>query len=573
MTVTLIELRGIGLSYGPAIVLESIDLALPHGARIGLIGENGAGKTTLARILLGELAPDTGTRIARPGLEFGYLPQAPEFSQVAPPALTTIRTYLANAVGELERLRSELSRLEHALADSAQPGDKKSALLEEYGVAQSLYEARGGYDSDHRLDDVRRGLGLAHIEPERQPHTLSGGEQTRLVMAGLLLRAPELLVLDEPTNHLDTAALDWLSDYLSRYPGAVILISHNRRFLNRTVTDIAELSALNRRLSLFPGNYDAYKAARARADAAAAAAFEAQQAEKRELFQLMRHKQHSAGTGRPPSDGDKFAKGFFRGRNEVRQGKEIRKARRRLEELERNALDRPTRRWQINPAFAQPDVVSHDMVVFEDVRKAFDGRPVLVGIDGVVPGGERVVLQGPNGSGKTTLIRILLGLETPDHGRVRVAPNARVGFLDQMLATLDLDQTVFEAFSQGLAGTEPELRARLHRYGLFADDEAHQRVGTLSLGQRRKLQIARLVATEPTLLILDEPTNHLDLPSVEQFETALCEFRGTVLAITHDETFAEHVATRRWRLVDGRLVVDGGSQSAEGGPQIDWLEA
>ncbi len=570
---TLIELRGIGLSYGPTIVLESIDLALQHGARIGLIGENGAGKTTLARILLGELAPDTGMRIARPGLELGYLPQAPEFSQMTPPALTTVRTYLANAVGELERLRLELSRLEHALADPAQPGDRKSTLLEEYGVAQSLYEARGGYDSDHRLDDVRRGLGLAHIELERQPHTLSGGEQTRLVMAGLLLRAPELLVLDEPTNHLDTAALDWLSDYLSRYPGAVILISHNRRFLNRTVTDIAELSALNRRLSLFPGNYDAYKAARARADAAAAAAFVAQQAEKRELFQLMRHKQHSAGTGRPPSDGDKFAKGFFRGRNEVRQGKEIRKARRRLEELERNALDRPTRRWQINPAFAQPDVVSHDMVVFEDVRKAFDGRPVLVGIDGVVPGGERVVLQGPNGSGKTTLIRVLLGLETPDHGRVRVASNARVGFLDQMLATLDLDQTVFEAFSQGLTGTEPELRARLHRYGLFADDEAHQRVGTLSLGQRRKLQIARLVATEPTLLILDEPTNHLDLPSVEQFETALCEFRGTVLAITHDETFAEHVATRRWRLVDGRLIADGGPQAAEGGPHIDWLEA
>ncbi len=571
MTNSLIELRGIGLAYGPMVVLDDIHLTVNRGARIGLIGENGAGKTTLARIMLGEIEPDSGARLTEPGLAFGYLAQAPEFASDASTP-TSVRAYLADAAGELDRLRSELHELEHALADPSLDTDQRAATLERYGIAQSLFVARGGYESDHRLDDVRRGLGLGHIDPEREPHTLSGGEQTRLVMAGLLLRAPDLLILDEPTNHLDTAALDWLSDYLSRYAGGVILISHNRRFLNRTVTDIAEINALTRHLARYAGNYDDYKAARARADAEAQAAFEAQQAEKRELYQLMRHKQHSAGSGRPASDNDKFAKHFFRGRNEVRQGKEIRKAKHRLEEIERNALERPTRRWQINPSFVQPDVVSHDMVVFEDIHKSFDGRAVLSGVEGIVPGGERVVLQGPNGSGKTTLIRILLGLETADRGRVRLASNVRIGFLDQMLATLDLNQTVFEAFSQGLIGTEPELRASLHRYGLFADDEAHQRVGTLSLGQRRKLQIARLVATEPTLLILDEPTNHLDLPSVEQFEAALNDFQGTVFAITHDETFAEHVATRRWRLVDGQLVVDRGAQPAEPGPPFEWSE-
>ncbi len=571
MTNTLLELRGISLAYGPMVVLDDVSLTVNRGARIGLIGENGAGKTTLARIMLTEIEPDTGARLTEAGLTFGYLAQAPEFASdsLTP---TSVRAYLADAAGELERLRTELHELEHALADPGQDHEQRAATLERYGVAQSLFIARGGYDGDHRLDDVRRGLGLGHVDPEREPHTLSGGEQTRLVMAGLLLRAPDLLILDEPTNHLDTTALDWLSDYLSRYAGGVILISHNRRFLNRTVTDIAEINALTRRLTRYPGNYDDYRTARARADAEAQAAFEAQQAEKREIFQLMRHKQNSSGTGRPPSDGDKFAKHFFRGRNEVRQGKEIRKAKRRLEEIERHALGRPTRRWQINPSFVQPDVVSHDMVVFEDVHKSFGGREVLAGVDGIVPGGERVVLQGPNGSGKTTLIRILLGLETADQGRVRLASNVRVGFLDQLLATLDLEQTVFEAFSQGLVGTEPELRASLHRYGLFADDEAHQRVGTLSLGQRRKLQIARLVATEPTLLVLDEPTNHLDLASVEQFEAALNDFKGTVFAITHDETFAENVATRRWRLVDGRVVEDDRPPTAGRGPQIEWLE-
>ncbi len=553
MTQSLIELSGIHLAYGPLVVLDDIDLMVNRGARIGLIGENGAGKTTLARILLGQLDPDSGQRRAAPDLTWGHLPQAPEFVSPEPGATLTVQSYLAEAVGGLERLRADLTALEAELAAPALSADARAEALARYGVVQTLFAARGGYDGEHRLDEVRAGLGLAQVAPDRAPHTLSGGEQTRLVLAGLLLRSPDLLVLDEPTNHLDEAALTWLAEYLQRYPGAVVLISHNRRFLNRTVNAIAELSALTRELTLYAGDYDAYRAARARADADQQAAFEAQQSEMRGLYQQIKHNQHSAGTGRPPKDGDKFAKHFFRGRNEVRQGKEIRKAKRRLQLLTDNAIERPTRRWQINPAFVQPDVVSHDLIIFEDVCKRFGSRDVLTGVSGEVRGGERVVLLGPNGCGKTTLIRILLGLETADRGRVRLASSARIGFLDQLLATLDLEQTVLEGFSRGLTGTEPELRARLHRYGLFADDEAHQRVGTLSLGQRRKLQIARLVAAEPTLLVLDEPTNHLDLASVEQFEAALVDFRGTVLAITHDATFAEHVATRLWRLSDGRL--------------------
>ncbi|MBL8096887.1 MAG: ABC-F family ATP-binding cassette domain-containing protein, partial [Anaerolineales bacterium] len=553
MTQSLIELHGISLAYGPLVVLDAVNWVITRGARIGLIGENGAGKTTLARILLGQLEPDSGLRRPTPGLTLGHLPQAPEFSGPGPGQALTVRSYLANAAGDLDRLRGELAELEDDLAQPSRTAEQRADLLARYGATQALFAARGGYDGEHRLDEVRIGLGLAQVAPDRAPHTLSGGEQTRLVLAGLLLRAPDLLVLDEPTNHLDQAALDWLAAHLSRYSGAVVLISHNRRFLNRTVNAIAELSAVSRGLTQYLGNYDAYRVARARADADRQAAFEQQQAEMKELHQLIKHKQHSAGSGRGSKDVDKFAKGFFRGRNEVRQGHEIRKAKRRLQDLTDHALERPTRRWQINPTLVQPDVISQDVIQFEGVHKAYGPRTVLAGVSGLVHGGERVVLLGPNGSGKTTLIRVLLGMEAADAGRVRLAAGVRVGFLDQLLATLELTQTVLEAFSQGLIGTEPELRARLHRYGLFADDEAHQPVGTLSLGQRRKLQIARLVATEPTLLVLDEPTNHLDLASVEQFETALCGFQGTVLAITHDATFAEHVATRLWRLKDGQL--------------------
>lgn len=235
------------------------------------------------------------------------------------------------------------------------------------------------------------------------------------------------------------------------------------------------------------------------------------------------------------------------------KSREIKNAKQRLERIQENLLERPDRRWKINADFTPDEAGSREMLRLVGVSKAYGERCLFRGVSASIRAGQRVVLQGPNGVGKTTLLRIILGLEQPDSGTVFLSPSAKIGYLDQEQETLDPNQTVFQIFSQGLTGQESDLRASLHKYGLFKNEEVLQPISTLSIGQRRKLQIARLIATRANMLLLDEPTNHLDLASVEQFEAALREFSGTVFAISHDRYFAEHVATELWSFHDGEL--------------------
>jgi macrolide transport system ATP-binding/permease protein len=541
-TLTVLDVSGLSKSFGAKVILDNVSLTVNRADRIGLVGENGAGKTTLAKIILGELEPDSGrVRLNISHSAPGYLPQEASLDEAI-----TVQATLERAMGHLDALRIALTELETRLGDPD--------TLERYGTLQEEYARLGGYDSEYRMEQVLHGLDLAHVEHTRMVRTLSGGEKTRLALAGLLLSAPELLILDEPTNHLDDAAVVWLEGYLREYSGAVLMISHDRHFLNSAVTSIAELSPVTHTLMLYPGNYDAYVAERERIRAKQESAYEEQQEEMRELQRLIKAKTHNEGKGRPRSDNDKFAKGFFRGRNEGRASREIKNAKQRLEELEENAVARPVSRWHIDPDFAPEDLTSRDVIRFVNVSKAYGQRVLFHSLTATIHGGERVVLRGANGIGKTTLIRLLLGLEAPDSGTIHVASAAKIGYLDQELESLDPNRTVLDEFSRTMTGSESELRASLHRYGLFSGDQVFQPIGSLSVGQRRKVQIAKLIASHANVLVLDEPTNHLDLDSIEQFESALREFPGTVFAISHDRTFTAKVATRVWSFENGTLI-------------------
>jgi macrolide transport system ATP-binding/permease protein len=545
-----LEIRNLSKSFGAKVILDDLSLGINQGDRIGLVGENGTGKTTLAQIVIGVLSPDGGQVRTAANVEIGYLPQEAQFTDA-----TTIRTFMAQSTGRRSVLAAQLSTLETQMSASDLSPEALTALLDQYGTAQAEFARLGGYETDYHIDQVLTGLDLAALDRDRPLHTLSGGEKTRVMMAALLLSAPPLLVLDEPTNHLDFAALEWLETYLEGYPGALFVISHDRRFLNRVVTQIAELSPESHKLTIYAGNYDFYLAEREQLRAQQQTQYEEQQAEIKRLNQLIKAKTYSPRAIRPPKDNDKFLANFRQAMTEQSATRDIKAARRRIEQIEAEAVDRPARRWQINPDFAPEAFGSQDVIRLTEVGKSFGERMLFTGVTATIKNGERIVIVAPNGAGKTTLLSLILGVGSPDSGTIRVATGAKIGYLDQEQESLDPTSTVLEAFSRDLPGTEAERRASLHKYGLFKEAQVFQPIESLSVGQKRKLQIARLIATGANLLLLDEPTNHLDLESVEQFEAALCAFHGTVLAISHDRRFIERVATRVWRIVDGRVVM------------------
>jgi ATP-binding cassette subfamily F protein 3 len=548
LTQQVLTISHIHKAYATKVILEDVSLLVNRTDRIALVGENGVGKTTLANIILGLLPADSGAVTLTPSAKIGYLPQEAQIDEAI-----SVQAYLERAAGELDTLRTELAHLETLMGD---PSADLNQVMERYGEVQEHFAARGGYDFDERLDQVLIGLDLAGVDRSRPMHTLSGGEKTRAMLASLLLGAPDVLMLDEPTNHLDFKAVAWLEGYLRSYPGALLLISHDRRFLNQIATQIAELAPHDHALTVYHGNYDAFIEARHKLREKQQAAWEEQQAERKQLQRQIKTATHNIPTPPPPTDNDKMLY-FAKGQNaQDTRRRLIARAKKNLERLEANLLERPTRRWQINPEFDPDELVSRDVVKFEQVAKRFGERWLFCDFSAIVTSGERVVLQGANGAGKTTLLRLIMGIYAPDHGQVRVAGGARLGYLDQEQETLPAQHTVLEEFSRGLNLPETDLRNALHKFGLFKEEQVFQPIHTLSIGQRRKLQIARLIAQHANVLILDEPTNHLDLESVDQFEQALAEFPGTIIATSHDRLFIERIATQVWKFEGGTIQIE-----------------
>jgi ATP-binding cassette subfamily F protein 3 len=542
----MLTVHQISKSYGIQPVLQKISFSLNAGDRVGLIGSNGCGKTTLMRILAGLESPDLGKlTYNQSGLRVGYLPQGFALD----PAISfgeLLAQFDDSATGDLE----ELSRLAAELA--VRPSDQ--SLQADYDrVLQRLQ----GSKPANLLESILSRLGLEGIEPGQPIGTLSGGQKTRLGLAIVILQDPQLLLLDEPTNHLDMDMLEWLEDWLNDFSGGAIIVSHDRTFLDHTVSRILDLDATRHTLKEYSGNYSEYLEQVLLEREKMSQDYQDQQEEIAQLKDAIRHLRGIARykRGGKGDTGDKFARGFFanRTRMTVARAKHLEQRLERLMNDER--IEKPRQSWQIKLDFDPPARHGKDVLVSENLSIGYPGYPAfLENMDMTVHKGSRIVLTGPNGSGKTTLLRTISGELPPLNGQFRLGPSIRLGFMTQEQESLDPNQSAIEVIGSLTNLNETEIRSFLH-YFLFSGEDPLRPVLSLSFGERARLMLAVLIAQGSNFLLLDEPINHLDIPSRTRFEQALVRFKGTVFAVVHDRYFIDRFATEVWLVQDHHVHV------------------
>ena len=547
----LLTTRGVAKTYGAITVLQSISFVVNPGERIGLVGPNGVGKSTLLRLLTGQEEVDAGKIGYAPSCEVGYLPQStPDFYG------RSIQDLILEAVGQLHQLEEQMHALERTMSETSDEA-RLATLLEEYTQASAHFQDAGGYEIDHHIDAILAGLRVDYLPREREVATLSGGERARVGLAALLLRTPDLLLLDEPTNHLDFASLAWLEGYLAEYRGGILMVSHDRQFLNRTVNRIFELDEHTHQLKEYTGNYDAYVATKA----AERLKWEEEYARQQEEIQDLRKRAKDALTHARrnyrahPSGETRHSKFYYEQSTQRTQSRTIKMAEVELARIEANPIPKPSEILRVNSHFQGGAIASHEVLRLQGVSKSWGERQVLRDVELTVAPDARIVLIGPNGAGKSTLFKLIMDQEQPDSGVIQLVAGARVGYLPQEPEDLDPRKTVLETYRYGQIGFEGEFVGRLIGYGLFRLEDMHKTVGQLSLGQRRKLEIARLMAQEPNVLLLDEPTNYISLDVLEAFETAILAFPGPVLAISHDRWFIQRFGGVCWELEQGSLTL------------------
>ena len=476
-------------------------------------------------------------------MRLGYLPQALDL-----PAKATVADVLTAAQGERVSLETRLEQLAERIA-AASNGELQEAL-NAYDRALAEFDALGGSSLHADADIVLAGLGLDDVDQSRPIHALSGGQKTRLGLARLLLAQPDLLVLDEPTNHLDITALAWLEDYLASYDGAILLVSHDRAFLDRTVTSILALDDTAHTLREFPGNYTDYAMTLDRELEKQWATYKEQQ---ERVAQLTASIRKLAGKAKN-IENETIHFHYRRIARELAHRAVIQQ--RRLERMieSEDMVDKPGQTWKMKLEFPDTPRSGQDVLTISDLSVGYGARTVLHDVDLHLSFGDRVALIGSNGSGKTTLLRCITGELLPWTGEVRLGRGVRLGYMAQEQETLDPSATPLALIRDAAPLNETEARSFLH-YFLFAGDAVFTPVGRLSYGERSRLALALLAVRGCNFLLLDEPINHLDIPSRESFERAMARFEGTVLAVVHDRYFIERFAETLWSVDEGEVMV------------------
>ncbi len=514
----MLQLRDITKNFADRRLFAGINWHIRPGDRIGLCGENGAGKTTLLRLLAGQVQADEGTVQMARGTTFGYLPQ-----QGLEHHGHTLFDEVRSALGELIAMEQEMRALEQELA-----GGCNDDRMERYAHLEEAFRQRGGYTLDTEIAKVLDGLGFSSDDRDRPCEHFSGGWQMRIALAKLLLQQPNLLLLDEPTNHLDLPARDWLEDYLANYPHSVVLVSHDRFFLDRVVSRIVEV--WNGELTEYPGNYSRYLEER---DRRVAALREAKQRQDEEIGRI-----------------EAFISRF---RYQANKASLVQSRIKQLERIERIAV--PPLRKRIAFQFPSPPRSGRAVLELKGVEHGYDALQVLADVELTVERGERIALVGANGAGKSTLMRLLAGVEEPRQGTCTQGHRVLQAYFAQDQArVLDGSKTVLEEIT-GAAPFDmvPRVRDILGSF-LFSGDDVHKPVSVLSGGERNRLALALLLLRPANLLLLDEPTNHLDLQSKEVLLASLKNFPGTLVFVSHDRYFVDALATRVLEVADGGVV-------------------
>jgi ATP-binding cassette subfamily F protein 3 len=512
----LLQASGIVKHYGAAPVLEGVSIQVNERDRIGLVGVNGAGKSTFLRILAGELAPDSGTVYKPRELRIGYLAQDGGLQSGR-----TIGEEMQSAFGELVRMERELHELERRIADpkEQEDADRYAALLAQYADRNDRFREAGGFEMNNRIRSVLHGMGFGGFAPDTPVSALSGGQRTRLALARLLAAQPDLLLLDEPTNHLDIDTLTWLEQYLRAYAGAIVVVSHDRYFLDAIAGAIVEIE--RHASARYTGNYTRYMEQKQAAFEQRLKAYEQQRKELSRMEDFVQRNIARASTTR-----------------------RARSRRNALERIER--LEKPGRARQASFSFDIERRTGKDVLNAADLSAAPspDLPPLFRNVSMEVRRGERVAILGPNGVGKTTLLRALIGQIPLRSGTVQWGAGVSIGYYDQEQQELNPSNTVLEeVWSAFPRLPEAEIRTVLGNF-LFSGEDVRKSVGSLSGGEKARVALSKLMLRKANVLVLDEPTNHLDLLSREVLEAALEEYEGTLLFVSHDRYFLNRLADR-----------------------------
>ena len=517
----LLSIQDIHKAFGTNEVLRGASLTLQNGERMGLVGVNGSGKSTLMKIIAGLEHEDSGTISMQKGLRLGYLAQQGEVDPER-----TVLEEMESVFEPVVRMEQELRTIEVEMAEAAHDELLLKRLGSRYDTLNRAFENAKGYGWKSEVQKVLAGLGFRKEQQSQKASVLSGGERTRLCLWRMILQAPDLLLLDEPTNHLDLKSISWLEDYLASYRGAVLLISHDRYFMDHVCDHMGEL--LFGRIELYEGNYTEYMAQRTERFEIRMKTWELQQKEIERQEAIIER---------------------YRSFNREKSIRAAESREKRLEKMER--LEKPKDEHQVHFHFTCRRRTGEDVLMITELKKAYDGRVLFDHVNMHLRSGDRVALIGDNGVGKTTLFRCIVSQEQPDNGLIRFGSGVDIGYYDQHQAGLHDQKTVLdEVWDDFRRLDQTEVRGALGMF-LFSGDDVLMPISTLSGGEKGRVALTKLMLHQDNLLLLDEPTNHLDMDSREVLEQALEEFPGTILAISHDRYFINRFANRVAVLEEG----------------------